>query len=85
MHYGTRSHRMQKHMFSITCLDMIFVESIPIPPEHQKLCVDILHPRCTETHYVTHRSHDMQKYMFGVTCLDMFFVKYVPVPPEDEK
>jgi hypothetical protein len=59
MHYVTRiSHQMQKHPDAIN--DMIFLESIPVPPEHEKLCVDISHPRCIETHYVTRRSHGMQ-------------------------
>jgi hypothetical protein len=31
-----RSHRMQKHKFGIMCLDTFFVESVPIPPNHEK-------------------------------------------------
>jgi hypothetical protein len=26
------SHRMQKHKFDITCLDMLFMETAPVPP-----------------------------------------------------
>jgi hypothetical protein len=37
MHYVTRrSHRMIKHKFSVTCPDTLFVESIPVPPEHKE-------------------------------------------------
>jgi hypothetical protein len=37
MHYVTdRSHQMQKHMFGITCVDTLFVESVPVPNEHEK-------------------------------------------------
>jgi hypothetical protein len=28
--------RVEKHKFGITCPDMLFVESIPIPSEHEK-------------------------------------------------
>jgi hypothetical protein len=81
MHYVTRrSHGMQKHRFDVMCLDMFLVESIPVPPEYEKKCVDISHPRCTEIHYVTRRTHRMQKHTFGVTCPDMIFVESVPVP-----
>jgi hypothetical protein len=37
MHYETRkSHQMQKHMFGVTCPDMLFIETAPGPPEHEK-------------------------------------------------
>jgi hypothetical protein len=37
IHYVTcRSHHMQKHKFSVTCAGTLFVESVPIPPEHEK-------------------------------------------------
>jgi hypothetical protein len=39
-----RSYRMQKHNFGVTSPGVIFVESIPVPPEHEKLCVDVSHP-----------------------------------------
>jgi hypothetical protein len=36
MHYVThKSHRMQKHKFGITCLGMLFVESVHFPPERE--------------------------------------------------
>jgi hypothetical protein len=86
MHYVTyRSHRMQKHKFGVTCPGALFVESVPVPPEHEQLCVDVSRPGCTRMHYVTHRSHRMQKYKFGVTCPDMLFMKTAPGPPEHEK
>jgi hypothetical protein len=34
MHYVTHiSHQMKKHMFGVTCLDVFFLESVPVPPE----------------------------------------------------
>jgi hypothetical protein len=37
MHYVThRPHRIQKHKFNIMCPDMLFVESVTIPPEDEK-------------------------------------------------
>jgi hypothetical protein len=37
MHYVTHiSHRMQKQQFDITCNSMLFVEFVPVPPEHEK-------------------------------------------------
>jgi hypothetical protein len=57
----------------------------PVPPKHKKWCVDILHPGCTGTHYLTHTSHRMQKHMFTVMCPDALFVESIPVPTEHEK
>jgi hypothetical protein len=86
MHYMThKSHQMQKHNFSVTCPDVLFVESVPVPPEHHKLCINTSRSRCTRMHYMTHRSHWMQKYKFGVTCLGVFFVETALGPPEQEK
>jgi hypothetical protein len=35
MHYVTRqSHRMQKHKFGVTYPGVLYVESVPVPPEH---------------------------------------------------
>jgi hypothetical protein len=37
MHYVTRrSHRMQKQKFGVTCPNAIFVDSVPVRPEHEK-------------------------------------------------
>jgi hypothetical protein len=37
MHYVTRrSHRMQKHKFSVTCPDALFIESVAVPLEHEE-------------------------------------------------
>jgi hypothetical protein len=52
---------MQKQKFYVTCPITIFVESVPVPPEHEKLCVDISCLGHTGVHYVTRRSHRMQK------------------------
>jgi hypothetical protein len=48
-----------KKKFSITCPDVLFVEFVPVPPEHEKHRVDILCPRRTVIHYMTHRSYWM--------------------------
>jgi hypothetical protein len=76
MHYVThRSHRMQKHKFSITCPIALVVKSIQVPPQHEKLCIDVLRSGLTEMHYVTHSSHWMQNYKFDITCLDTLLVE----------
>jgi hypothetical protein len=31
-----RSHKIQKHNFDVSCHDVLSVESIPVPPEHEK-------------------------------------------------
>jgi hypothetical protein len=81
MHYVTRrSHWVQKHMFSITCPDALFVESVPVPPEHVKYYVDVSRPILTGIHYVTSRSYRMQKHTFGVTCPATLFVESILVP-----
>jgi hypothetical protein len=64
---------MQKHRFRVTCPVAIFMESIPVPPKNEKLCVNISHPGCSRTHYVTHISHWMEKHKFSVTCLSALF------------
>jgi hypothetical protein len=74
-----------KHKFIIMCLSTLFVESIPVPPEHEKWCVKVSRSELTGKHYVTCRSHQMKKQKFGVTWLDALFVKSVPLPPEHEK
>jgi hypothetical protein len=76
MHYVTsRSQRMQKHKFGVTCLGALFMETTPDPPEHEKGCIDVSCPKCTRIHNVTGRSHWMQKYKFGVTCLARAFCR----------
>jgi hypothetical protein len=30
------SHRMQKHKFGVTSPDVLFVESEPVPPQHEE-------------------------------------------------
>jgi hypothetical protein len=83
MHYVThRSHRMQKHKFSVTCPITLLMETTPGPPEHEKYCIDVSRTGHTEKHYMSHRSHQMQKPWFSVTCPNALFVESVPVPPE---
>jgi hypothetical protein len=37
MHYVTyRSYQMQKHRFGVMSLGACFVESVPVPHEHEK-------------------------------------------------
>jgi hypothetical protein len=86
LHYVTcRSNRMQNHKFRITCPGVLFLQNVPVPPEHEKLCVDVSCPKCTGIHYVTRRSQRMQKHKFGITCPGTLFMESVPVPPEHEK
>jgi hypothetical protein len=76
MHYvAQRSHRMQKHKFSVTCPDSLFVDTAPGPPEHEKLCVDVSCPGCTRMHYMIRKSHWMQKHKFSMTAPDSLFVE----------
>jgi hypothetical protein len=68
MHYVTRrSHQMQKPKFGAMYPGLFFVESITVPPEHEKYCVNFSQPGHIGMHYVTCRSHQMQKHKFGVT------------------
>jgi hypothetical protein len=85
MHYVTCcSHRMQKHKFSITCPDALFMETAMGSSKHEKQCVDVSCPECTGMHYVTHRSQWMQKHNSSVTCPISLFLETAPVPPEHE-
>jgi hypothetical protein len=86
MHYiNNRSHRMQKHKFGETCPGTLFVESIPVPSENEKLCADVSCPKRTRMHYMNRRSHRKQKHTFGITCPDVLFVESVPVPQQLKK
>jgi hypothetical protein len=61
MHYVTRiSQLMKKQMCGVTCLDALFPESILVPPEQEKYCVNVSRPGRTTANYVTHRSYRMQ-------------------------
>jgi hypothetical protein len=86
MHYMTHiSYRMHKHKFGVTCPVVVCVESVPVPPEHEKLHVDDSRLRRNRMHYMTRRSHQMQKHKFGLTCPAALFVESEPVPPENDK
>jgi hypothetical protein len=40
MHYVTCiSQQMQKHRFGVTCPGALFVESEPVPPEHENRAI----------------------------------------------
>jgi hypothetical protein len=57
MYYVTRrSHGVQKHKFGVTCLGELFRETTPGPHKHEKYCVDVSRPKCTEMHYVANKS-----------------------------
>jgi hypothetical protein len=82
MHYVTsRTHQMQKHNFSVTCLGVLFMETARAHPSI-KNSVSTFHasdaPECTR------RSHRMQNDKFGVTCLGALFVEFVSVPPSSK-
>jgi hypothetical protein len=86
VHYVTYiSHRMHKQKFSIMYLGALFVESVPVLPEHKKMYINVSRPRRTKMPYVTHRSHWMQKHKFDITCLGALFVESVWFLPEQEK
>jgi hypothetical protein len=58
MHYLARkSHRMQKHKFGVTHPDALFVKYVFVPPEHDKMGIDVSCPRCTGMHDVTRSFH----------------------------
>jgi hypothetical protein len=76
---------MQTQKFRITCLEALFVKSIPAQTELEKYYVDDSLSGSTKMHYVTRRSCRMQKQKFGITCPNAIFVDSVPVPPEHEK
>jgi hypothetical protein len=61
MHYVTlRSQGNEEHKFGLTCSDALIVESVPIPPKHEKLSVNVSQLGRTEMHYMTRRCHMMQ-------------------------
>jgi hypothetical protein len=86
MNYMTRrSHEMRKHKFGGTYSGTLFVETAPVLPNHEKLCLEVSRPGFTGIYYVIRRSHQMPKHMFGVTCPDVLFMETAPDPPEHEK
>jgi hypothetical protein len=73
MHYVTRiCHRMRKHKFDVTHADELLMDKEPVPPEHEKLCVDVSHHGGAGMHYVTRKYHQMQKHKFIVSCPEAF-------------
>jgi hypothetical protein len=54
MYYVNRiSLQMQKHKFGVMCLGALFVESVLVPPKHEKECDHVSCPGHTRMHYVT--------------------------------
>jgi hypothetical protein len=76
---------MQKHKFSATCPDALFMETAQGPPEHENYCVNVSRLGRIGMHYMTHKSHRMEKHKFGVTCPNALFVKSILVTLEHEK
>jgi hypothetical protein len=86
MHYVTRRfHWMQKHKFGVTCSTTLFVEYVPVTPEHKKQSIDVWCLGRAGMHYVTRRSYWMQKRRFGVSCPDVVFMEVATGPPEPKK
>jgi hypothetical protein len=74
---------MQKHKFSVTCLDALFVESVPVAPEHENSALTFYGldtPECT----TSPTDPAGYKKKFGLTCPVVLFVKSIPGPPEHE-
>jgi hypothetical protein len=63
---------------------VLFVNSVSVPPEHEKYCIDVSCPEHTRMHYVTRKSHWMQKQKISEMCPSVLFVEFVLAPPEDE-
>jgi hypothetical protein len=85
MQYVThRSHRMQNPKFGVMCPVALFMETALGPPEHEKKCIDVSHPRRIRMHYVTRRSHRMQNQKIGITSPSALFLETAPGPPKPE-
>jgi hypothetical protein len=63
---------MQKHKFDVTCPDALFMETAPVPPMHENLCIDLVHPRGTGMYYVTYKYHRTKKHKFAINCPEAF-------------
>jgi hypothetical protein len=75
VHYVSRGYDwMQKHKFSVRSPNALFMETIQVPPKHERYCIDVSRPGCDTKHYVTYRSHRMQKRKFGVLCPIVHFL-----------
>jgi hypothetical protein len=74
-----------RHKFGLTCPGALFVESLPVPHEHEKIVHRCFMPRMHRMHYVTRISQWMQKRKFDVTCPVVLFMETAPVPIEHEK
>jgi hypothetical protein len=79
-----RSHRMQKHKFSVTDLSILFMETALGPPMHEILCLEVSRPGRTRMHYMTHRSHQMQNQKIGETSPSTLFMETALGPPKHE-
>jgi hypothetical protein len=67
------------------CLKELFVEFVPVPPEHEKYCFDVSCPGRTGINYVTRRFHRKQKHKFAVTCPDVLFYGIRTSPTQERK
>jgi hypothetical protein len=66
------------------CSGALFVQSVLVPPEHEKECNNVYTPECTGMHYVAHISHKIEKHVFGITCPRVIFMESLQVPPEQK-
>jgi hypothetical protein len=71
-------------MFGITCPSVLFIETAPAPPKHEKYCVNDSCPGHTRMSYVSRKSNEMQKHKFDVMCLDALFKESILGPLEQE-
>jgi hypothetical protein len=76
---------MQNHKFGVTCSITLFLESVSVPPEHEKQRLHFSCPRHTGMHYITHITHQVQKHNFNIMFPDALFMETALGPREHEK
>jgi hypothetical protein len=75
----------EKHKIGVTFLGALFLESIPVPPKHEKWCASISRPGQNAMNYVTRISNQMQKHKFVLMGPITLFVESELIPPELEQ
>jgi hypothetical protein len=75
----------EKHTFGLTCLDALFLESIPVPHEQEKECINVSRPGRTAMNNVIQQILPDAKHNFGIKCPSVLLVKSVLVKHELEK
>jgi hypothetical protein len=66
------------------CTQALFVKSVPVQPEYERLCGHVSRPRHNRMHYMTRKSHWMQKHKFDITCPGALFMEVASNPHERE-